>query len=251
MTAANPLARVVVFGATSAMAQETARALATRGAELFLVGRDRAKVEAIAADLRLRGARRVESAVADLDEPSRHADLLDEATRALGQIGAVLVAQGILADSAACEANPRVAERVLVTNFLAAALLCQAAALHLAAAGGGVLVGISSVAGDRGRASNYAYGAAKGGLSVFLEGLRFRMASRNVHVVTVKPGWIDTPMTAGMRKGALFAPPSAVARSILRAVERRRSVVYVPGFWRVIMLVIRHLPAAVLRRLPI
>ncbi len=238
----------VVFGATSAMAEAAARLLAARGAALFLVGRDPEKLGAVADDLRVRGAT-VHAAAADLDDRGRHAALLEQAFEVLGTVDLVLIAQGALATSDAAEADLGVAERLLVTNFLAPALLCEAAALRLAEQGAGTLVAIGSVAGDRGRQSNYAYGAAKGGLALFLEGLRNRMFRRGVHVVTVKPGFVDSPMTAHLPKNALFAPPSAVARAIVRAVERRRDVVYVPWFWRPIMLVIRHLPERLFKRM--
>jgi short-subunit dehydrogenase len=247
----NGLERVAVLGATSAMAQETIRLLAARGAELFLVARDPSRLEAVAADARVRGARKVEAVVADLNDSGRHAELVGGAAAALGRIDAVLVAHGVLADSAACERDAALTENVLVTNFVGTALLCQAAALKLAEQGAGALVAISSVAGDRGRQSNYAYGAAKGGLSTFLEGLRHRVWRRGVQVVDVRPGFVDTPMTAHVPKTALFAPPSTVARAIVRAVERRREVVYVPGFWRAIMLVIRSIPRAIFKRLPL
>jgi short-subunit dehydrogenase len=161
----------------------------------------------------------------------------------------VLVAQGVLADSDACDREPALAEELLVTNFLAPALLCDRAARHLAGRGAGTVVAISSVAGDRGRQSNYAYGAAKGGLALFLQGLRNRMFKRGVHVVTVKPGFVDSPMTASVPKNRLFVPPATVARAIVRAVERRRDVVYVPSFWRLIMLVVRSIPERLFKRL--
>ncbi len=243
------LEKVLVFGATSAIAQATARLLAARGAELFLVGRDPEKLEAVADDARTRGAGRVTAVAADLNDASRHGELLAGAVAALGRIDAVLVAQGLLADSDACDRDPRLVREVLETNFVAPALLCEAAAGRLAAQGSGTVVGISSVAGDRGRQSNYAYGAAKGALSRYLEGLRNRLFRRGVHVLTVKPGFIDSPMTAHLPKSALYAPPSAVARAIVRGVERRRDEVYVPGFWRAIMLVIRHVPERIFKRL--
>lgn len=248
MTTTPALQRVAVFGATSAMAQETVRLLAGRGAELFLVGRDPAKLESVAADARVRGAR-VEVAAADLDETAGHAALLDRAVAALGHLDAVLVAHGVLADSDACERDRGAAERVLVTDLLGPVMLCEEAAARLAARGAGTLVAISSVAGDRGRQSNYVYGAAKGGLSIYLAGLRNRLFKRGVHVVTVKPGFVDSPMTAHLPKNPLFAPPSAVAAAIVRAVERRRDVVYVPGFWRAIMWIIRHVPERIFKRL--
>lgn len=243
------LHRVAVFGATSAIAQETARILAARGAELFLVGRDPARLEAVAADLRVRGAGKVEAVAADLNEVDRFPALLDEAQAALGGFDLVLVAQGVLGSQPAIEAEPRRGELVLYANLVGPAVLLQEAGNRLARQRGGTLAAISSVAGDRGRQSNYFYGAAKGGLSVFLGGLRNRLHREGVHVLTVKPGFVDTPMTAHVPKNALFAPPERVAQAIVRAAERRRDVVYVPGFWRAIMLVIRHVPEAIFKRL--
>lgn len=249
MTGAPALRRVAVFGATSAMAQETIRILAARGAELFLVARDEAKLESVAADARIRGAGTVAVAAADLDDDGRHLELVDRALAELGGLDAALVAQGILADSDACDRDRALARRTLVTDLVAPALLCEALAARLAPLGAGTIIAISSVAGDRGRQSNYVYGAAKGGLSTYLEGLRNRLFRRGVHVVTVKPGFVDTPMTAQVPKNALFAPPSAVARAMIRAAERRRDVVYVPGFWRAIMWIIRHVPERIFKRL--
>lgn len=243
------LGRVVVFGATSAMAQAAVRLLAARGSALVLVGRAAERLADVAADARVRGARQVEVLTADLDQVDGHDGLLRSAAAALGGIDAVIIAQGVLATSDACEADPALAEAMLRTNLVGPALLAQRAAGLLAEGGGGTLVGISSVAGDRGRQSNYAYGAAKGGFSIFLAGLRNRYARRGVHVLTVKPGFVDTPMTAGIPKTRLFVGPEVVARALLRGVERRTDVLYVPGFWRAIMLVIRHVPERLFKRL--
>jgi decaprenylphospho-beta-D-erythro-pentofuranosid-2-ulose 2-reductase len=243
------LGKVVVFGATSAIAQATTRLLAGRGAELFLVGRNREKLEAVADDARTRGAAQVTTAAMDLNDTSRHGELLASAASALGRIDVVLVAQGVLADSDACERDLPLVRLVLDTNFVAPALLCEAAAARLVEQGAGTIVGISSVAGDRGRQSNYAYGAAKGALARYLEGLRNRVFRRGVHVLTVKPGFVDSPMTAHVPKNALFAPASVVAAAIVRGVERRRDEIYVPGFWRAIMWVIRHVPERIFKRL--
>ncbi len=240
--------RAVIFGATSAIAEQVARMLAAQGARLLLVGRDPATLAAICDDLRPRGAALAESIAADLDEIARHASLLRAARDRLGAVDLVLVAHGVLADSDACERDPALLERVLRTNFLGTAALCQAAAADLGAHGGGVLVAISSVAGDRGRASNYAYGATKAGLSVFLEGLRSRFHGRGVRVVTVKPGRVDSPMTAHLPHTRVSVPPEVVARAVLRAADGRRAVVYTPWFWRPVMFVVRHLPEAIMRR---
>ena len=241
--------RVAIFGATSAIAQATSRLLAKRGARLHLVARDAAKLEAVRADLAARGEGAVTTALADLDDPSRHAALVDAAIEALGGLDAALIAQGILPDQAEAARDPEIARRSLHTNFVAPALLIGVLAERLEARGAGTLVAISSVAGDRGRASNYVYGSAKAALSTYLDGLRGRLHAKGVRVVTIKPGFVDTPMTAHFRKGALWASPARVAEGIVRAMERGTAVAYVPWFWRPIMLVIRLIPEAVFVRM--
>jgi short-subunit dehydrogenase len=241
--------RILVLGATSAMAQACARLWAARGAAFFLVARNAGRLEAVAADLRVRGAARVETLAADLAPLEGQGALLDRAWDRLGAPDVVLLAQGLLADSDACEASAALTAQVLQLDFTATALLAQEAALRLARAGAGTLVAISSVAGDRGRQSNYAYGAAKGGLSIFLEGLRNRMFRRGVRVLTVKPGFVDSPMTAHLPRNALFASPETVGRAVVRAVDRGRDRIYVPGFWLPVMLLIRHVPEWIFKRL--
>jgi len=241
--------KAIVFGATSAMAQQTIRLLAAANAELVLVGRDRERLAAVSADALARGAGLVEQLVADLDEASRFEALLASAFGRLGRVDLVLVAQGLLGDMRDCDRDPALAARVLRTNFTAPALLLEQVAARMASQGSGTIVAISSVAGDRGRGSNHVYGAAKGGLAIYLAGLRNRLFSSGVHVVTVKPGFVDSPMTAGVPRNRLFAPPSAVAVAILRAVERRSDVVYVPGFWRAIMWLVRLVPERVFKRM--
>lgn len=245
--------RILIFGATSAIAQAVARQWVERGDAVFLVGRDAAKLAAIAADLgvRAQSSGRVGAIQADLDDVARHADSLDAARSFLGSIDVVLIAQGTLPDQAGCERDVSMALRALHTNGLAVVALCAAVANVLQAQGHGTLAVISSVAGDRGRASNYTYGAAKGLVSTFLQGLRGRLHRHGVHVVTIKPGFVDTPMTAGLRKGALWVQPAEIARGILKAVDRRRDVVYLPGFWRAIMLVILLIPERMFKRLPL
>ena len=165
-----------------------------------------------------------------------------------------LIAYGSLTDSARSDSDVNYLAAELQTNFTSAALWAQTLAERMAAdsAGGGTVAVISSVAGDRGRGSNHAYGAAKAGLTAFCSGLRARMAARRVHVVTIKPGFIDSPMTAHIsKKGALWATPEAVAAGIVRAIDKKRDVVYLPGFWRLIMLIIRHIPERIFKRLKI
>ncbi|HUP31252.1 MAG TPA: SDR family oxidoreductase [Usitatibacter sp.] len=242
--------RIVIFGATSAIAQAVARRLASRGARLHLVARDPDKLEAVRADLAARGAA-VTTSLADLDVVERHEALVAEAFETLGGLDAALLAQGTLPDQAACE---RSFDRTLAewrTNFIAPASLCARLADRFEAQGAGVIAAISSVAGDRGRRSNYVYGTAKGALSTFLQGLRGRLDSTGVRVVTIKPGFVDTPMTASFRKGALWATPDQVAAGIVAALDHGRGEVYLPRFWWAIMFVIRHLPERLFLKLRI
>jgi decaprenylphospho-beta-D-erythro-pentofuranosid-2-ulose 2-reductase len=241
--------RVLIFGATSAIAQATARRLARPGVRFHLVARDAAKLEAVRADLVARGCGAVSVAVADLDDLERHAGLVEEADRALDGIDAAIVAQGTLSDQAACEADFARAAAEMRTNFIAPASLLAELANRFAARGSGTLVGISSVAGDRARRSNYVYGTAKGALSLFLAGLRARLREKGVRVITVKPGFVDTPMTARFPKGILWASPDRIARGIVRAMERGSGEVYLPWFWRPIMFVLRHVPEPIFVRL--
>jgi short-subunit dehydrogenase len=244
------LQKVAIFGATSGIAQAVIRRLAARGADLHLVARSPEKLDAVAGDARVRGARNVTTDVVDLDDAAALPAAVGRAFDALERVDLALAAQGVLATSDDCEKTPDLTGRLLHANFVAPAILAETVALRLARTqGSGTVAVFSSVAGDRGRQSNFAYGAAKGGLSIFLAGLRNRVARRGVHVLTVKPGMVDTPMTAGLPKGPLFASPERVARDVLRAVARRRDVVYTPWYWRAIMLVIRAIPERVFKRL--
>lgn len=243
--------RVLIFGATSAIAQATARILAARGARFHLVARDPRKLEAVSADLAARGASAVSVASADLDDLARHRTLIDEAERSLGGIDAAIIAQGTLPNQPACQADFDRAGAQLRTNFIAPASLAAELANRFEVKGSGTIVAISSVAGDRGRASNYVYGAAKGALSIFLQGLRARLHDKGVRVITVKPGFVDTPMTASFTKGMLWSPPERIAAGIVKAMERGTPEVYLPWFWRPIMFVLRHLPESIFVRLKI
>lgn len=241
--------RIIIFGATSAIAQGFARQAATRGDALFLVGRSAEKLAAVADDARVRGASSVHTAVADLDETARHGPLVQDAERALGGLDGALVAHGTLTDQAAAQRDFAVVRREVHTNFLSAASILTIVANHFEEKRAGTIAVISSVAGDRGRQSNYVYGAAKAALTTFLSGLRSRLAPSGVAVVTVKPGLVDTPMTAHLPKNALFAKPDDVGRRIYRALERGEDVVYVPFFWACVMLLVRSVPERVFKRL--
>lgn len=241
--------KVLIVGATSAIAEAVARLLAAQGDLLYLVGRRAEALEAIAADLRVRGAARVQTEVMDANAIERHASLLDHADVALGGLDTVLIAHGTLSDQAACQQSVALTFQELHTNALSVIALLTLIANHFEAQRVGTIAVISSVAGDRGRQSNYVYGTAKAAVSTFLSGLRQRLYKSGVQVVTIKPGFVDTPMTRDFSKGLLWAKPEQVARDIVRAMEKRKDVVYTPGFWWAIMQLIKSIPEFVFRRL--
>jgi short-subunit dehydrogenase len=236
--------RVLVLGATSAIAQQVARLYAARGAELFLVARNQERLGAVADDLRVRGAS-VATAVADLDDAALYDDLLAGAA----PLDVVFLAHGVLGDARETGRNPDAAEAVLRTDLLGPISLLTRAAQRLDAQGSGCIVALSSVAGDRGRAANPVYGAAKAGLTAFLSGLRNRLSRAGVRVVTVKPGFVDTPMTSHLPKNPLYVSPERVARDVVRAIEGGVDVVYTPWWWRFVMLLVRLIPERLFKRL--
>ena len=240
---------ILIVGAASAIAQAYARREAAQGARFFLLARDPAKLELVAADLRVRGAGAVDTAPLDVLEDAAHDDALAAARAALGRIDVALLAHGTLPDQARCEASPAYAREQFDANGSATLALMGRLAPILQAQGLGTLAVISSVAGDRGRASNYLYGSAKAAVTAYASGLRQRLGRSGVNVLTIKPGFVDTPMTAQFKKGPLWASPDQVASGIQRAVDRRRGEVYLPGFWWAIMFVIRHVPEALFRRI--
>jgi decaprenylphospho-beta-D-erythro-pentofuranosid-2-ulose 2-reductase len=248
MTPDPPTRRILIVGATSAIATEVARAFAEHGASLILTGRKLERLAALADDLTVRGAVEVETAVLDVLATESHAAVVERAF-APGRLDVALIAHGTLPGQAQCQESAAETVRVLAVNFTATAALLTLLANRFEAQRGGVIAVITSVAGDRGRQSNYVYGAAKGGLAVFLQGLRNRLHHRGVSVVTLKPGFVDTPMTAGVPKNPLFSTARRVGRAIHRAIEGRRDVAYVPWFWRPIMALVTSLPESVFKRL--
>jgi decaprenylphospho-beta-D-erythro-pentofuranosid-2-ulose 2-reductase len=240
---------VLILGATSAIAQATARLLAEEGANLYLVARDRHKLATVQDDLRTRGAGAVSALTLDLDDTDAHAALLAGAISMLGHIDLALIAHGVLGSQAEAQRDARVAEAVYRTNFLSPASLITHLANYFEGRRTGCLAVISSVAGDRGRQSNYVYGASKGALNVLLDGVRNRVDRHGVQVLTIKPGFVATPMTAHLARGPLFASPVTIGRGILKAVENRRDVIYLPGFWRPILFIIRMIPGRIFKNM--
>lgn len=242
---------VIVLGALSAIGEETARLHAESGAKLVLVGRNAARLDALANDLKTRGARDCVAVDTDLVAASNKAAAFgDMVARLEGKVDFVYLFYGVLGDQKRVELDAAYAEDCLKTNFLSAAEWCGAAANVLEKADHGVLVVVSSVAGDRGRQSNYVYGASKAGLTTMVEGIAHRLARGKARAVVAKLGFVDTPMTAHIeKKGALWASPEAVAAK-LAGVARKpsRPVVYIPWFWWLIMLIVRNVPVSLFHR---
>lgn len=241
--------RVLVLGATSAIAIGTMRPLAKRGASFYLVARSPEKLAAVASDLLTRGASAVFTRVMDLDDTSAHEAMLAEAVKNLETIEMALLAHGVLGDQEKAQADYAVTEAILRTNFLSAVSLITWLANYFEATHQGTLAVISSVAGDRGRKSNYVYGASKGALNIFLDGVRNRIDRSGVHVLTIKPGFVATPMTAHLPQNGLFASPQVVGQGILNAIDKRKDSVYVPPIWAIIMLIIRSVPNFIFKKM--
>jgi decaprenylphospho-beta-D-erythro-pentofuranosid-2-ulose 2-reductase len=240
---------VMIIGATSAIASEVAREFAKEGASLFLFARNEVRLENLANDLRVRGALAVHTAIFDAHDIPSHERRLEHALEILPDLDAVLIAHGDLPDQPDCQKTYQKTEEALRSNLLSPIAFLSWLANYFEARGKGNITVISSVAGDRGRQSNYVYGAAKGGLSTFLQGLRNRLAHSGVSVTTIKPGFVDTPMTQHLPKGPLFAQPATVGKRIHKAMLKGESIVYTPWFWRPIMLIIQHIPEAIFKRM--
>jgi decaprenylphospho-beta-D-erythro-pentofuranosid-2-ulose 2-reductase len=241
--------KALILGATSAIAQETAKLLAAEGGSLFLVGRDSAKLESVAQDLRVRGARRVVTLTCDLNAIDQHDLILKRSTDVLEGLNTVLISYGTLSNQELCENSVIAALDQLKTNFLSVVSLLTLIGNRFEEQRNGCIAVISSVAGDRGRQSNYVYGAAKGALTVFLSGLRNRLVKAGVTVITIKPGFVDSPMTASFRKGFLWVSPAVVGRGVYRAIVSRKDVVYLPWYWRYIMMAVVLIPERMFKRL--
>ncbi|MDE1154261.1 MAG: SDR family oxidoreductase [Acidobacteriaceae bacterium] len=241
--------RILILGATSGMAEQCGRLWAERGDALFLVARSSDKLAAVAADLKNRGASFVDSAVADLDDTNHHPELLAHAINSLGGLDVAFVVMGALGSQEAAEKHFPDAHRLLHTNYVAPASLLTWLANYCAQRHAGTLAVVSSVAGERGRKSNYVYGSAKAGLTAFTDGLRNRVDREGVKVMTIKPGPVKTAMTQGMKGQEKFADVEVVAATLVKQIDKGTDVVYVPGIWRIIMAVIRAIPERIFKKL--
>jgi len=239
--------RILVLGATSGIAEAVCRHWAERGESLFLVARNENKLATVAADMRTRGAAYVDTAVANLDDTAVHPELLAHAINSLGGLDIAFLALGVLGDQTKAERNFSEADHILRTNLVAPVSLLTWLGNYCAQRHNGTLAVLSSVAGERGRKSNYVYGSSKAGLTAFVDGLRNRIDREGVRVMTIKPGPVKTSMTAGMK--GKFADVDAVAATLVKAIDRGTDIVYVPGIWRIIMALIRSIPERIFKKL--
>lgn len=241
--------KVVLLGATRGMGRALAQELARRGESLFLLGRDASELERSARDLEIRGARGpVRHAPCDLLDATGFAAALDAADAALEGFDTVILTAGLFAAQEKLEKDAALLRDLLLANFAHSVLFCEEARRRLLARGGGTLCAFSSVAGDRGRKPVVLYGASKAGLSGYLEGLDHRYRSQGLVTICVKPGFVKTGMTADLEPPPFAGEPEAVAAQVARALERGTPLVYAPSVWRWVMLLIRQLPRAVMRR---
>lgn len=241
--------KILIIGATSAIAEATARQFAQKGYQLSLLGRNSERLESMSHDLKIRGAQAVDFYQLDVNDATQRLNIIDQAVNKMSGVDIVLAAHGTLPDQIKCEQDMALIEQEVSTNATSILVMISHLANRFEQQGHGSIAVISSVAGDRGRQSNYIYGAAKGMVSIFMQGLRNRLYKANVQVLTIKPGFVDSPMTSDMKKGLLWVQPEAIATGIIKGIEKGKSEIYLPGFWRFIMLIICNIPGFIFNRM--
>jgi short-subunit dehydrogenase len=241
--------KILILGATSAIAEHCARLWAGQGESMFLVARNENRLTAIASDLRVRGASKVETFILDLNEFNEHEEMLETANRVMDGIDIALIAHGTLSNQKECEQSAELTMQELRTNALSTISLLTLIANEFERKQSGTIAVISSLAGDRGRGSNYVYGSAKAMVTTFASGLRQRLHKSNVAVITIKPGFVDTPMTSSFKKGLLWSKPEKIARMIVKSVDRRTPQIYSPSYWKFISMTIQILPNAIFQKI--
>lgn len=241
--------KILILGATSAIAEHCARIWAEKGESLYLVGRNNNRLTTIASDLRVRGASKVDSLTLDLNEFDKHEEMLVKASRSMNGIDIALIAHGTLSNQGECEKSVELTMREMNTNALSTISLLTLVANEFERNKSGTIAVISSVAGDRGRASNYVYGSAKAMVTAFTSGLRQRLHKSNVSVVTIKPGFVDTPMTASFKRGMLWTQPRAVAEVIVKSINKNKNEKTTPSYWKYVLAVIKIIPNEIFKRI--
>lgn len=242
--------KVVVFGGTSGMGRAVARRLVERGDSVFLLGNVQEELDRSAEDLRARAkGGTVGSALCDLAEPDGFGPALDAADRALGNFDTVVMTAALFASQDALEADIELTRKLVTLDYANTVVFCEHVRKRLLSRGGGRLAVFSSVAGDRGRKPVAIYGSAKAGLSVYLEAMDHKYHAAGLSVLTVKPGFVKTTMTAGLKPPPFAGEPEQVARDVVRALDKRKPVLYTPGMWALVMLVIRFLPRFIMRKI--
>ena len=240
---------ILIIGATSSIAKHTARLYAKQNCSLYLIARDKEQLETIAADLKIKGAKAVNYDLFEANITTSYELLLNKAFESLGFIDLILIAHGTLPNQKHCQDNTIELTNALTVNAISVVVLLTHIANRLEKQQHGTIAVITSVAGIRGRQSNYIYGAAKGMISLFLQGLRNRLFKSNVNIIDIKPGLIDTPMTNSFKKGLLWSKPEKVANCIYKAVKKNKHTIYAPCYWKYIMIVIKLIPESLFKRL--
>ncbi len=241
--------RIIIFGATSRIAEMCARIWAERGCSLYLVARNKKHLMEISSDLALRGASRVHIKCIDLNHIESHAEILRSAISSIGEIDEVLIAHGTLPNQKDCEVNLSLALNEIQTNAISSISLLTHISNYFEKKKTGTIAIISSIAGDKGKESNYIYGSAKSLISTFTSGLRQRLYKSGVSVVTIKPGFVETPMTKSFKKGILWSKPEKIAPRIVKAIDKKKNDVYVPYFWLFIVIFLKILPTSLFKRI--
>lgn len=242
--------KILVFGATSLIAQGTLKCFAKEKDSFLLVGRNEEKLKEVSSNLLVEGASSVKiKIVKDICDIKAHEALINEADKELGGFDNLFIFQGMLGTQKEMEQDFMKAKELLDVNFMSVASILTIVSNKFEKERLGNILVISSVAGDRGRQSNYVYGASKGALSIFLDGLRNRLSASNVNVLTVKPGFVATPMTAHLEKSLLFASADYVGKTIYKAVKKNRNVLYTPCFWWFIMFIVKHIPECIFKKM--
>ncbi len=240
----------IILGATSSMAKAFARAVSSEGARVFLAGRDLEDLRVSASDCVQRGAEAAEAMMFDARQQPGFKAIVDRVAQEDGMIN-VAVFVGSMPAQSDIDADPSLIDGVIKDSFTGPAAFLQTIAPEMEERGGGTVIGVGSVAGDRGRIGNYVYGSAKAGFHTYLSGLRNRLTRSGGHVVTVKPGFVDSAMTWGIEGMFLVAPPEKVATDLLRAVEKKKNVIYTPFFWAIIMGIITRIPERIFKKMSI